>query len=493
MSRLHSSAPMLLLRRRSSSTSTSLPSHRAPHVALAAATERARFGTLSPEEAHELFDELLQQATPVPERALNGFLAALARAPAPATCSDGLSLVVALFSRMSRGHGPPVASPTVHTYSILLDCCCRARQPDLALAFFGCFLRAGFKGDEVIINTLLKVLCHAKRTDEAADVLLHRITHLGCVPNAISYNTVIKGLCDGSRSQHALELLRMMAKQEAGCSPDVVSYTTVIPGFLKEGKFSMASNLFHEMVQQGVVPDVVTYNSMIDVLCKRGRSKEARQILDCAILKSLKPNIVTYSTMLHGILIYAHAKCGLVDEAFLIFEDIQKQGMKPNVVTYSAMIDAFCGKGRMNDAIEQFNQMIDMGVRPDVQTYRCLIQGYCTHGHLGRAKELVYEMMEKSIGCPGVVFFNSIMNNLCKEGRVTDAQDIFDFMKHIGEKPNVITFNSLIDGYCLVGKMQIASSLEYMMIWYRLALSLMQLRTIHLLMDTLKLEWWMLR
>ncbi|KAK1632777.1 hypothetical protein QYE76_007092 [Lolium multiflorum] len=297
--------------RRSSSTSTSLLTHRPPHVALAAATARVRSGTLTPEDAHNLFDELLLQATPVPARALNAFLAALARAPAsaPAACSDGLSLTVALFSRMSRGHGPPVASPTVHTYGILLDCCCRARHPDLALAFFGRFLRAGLKANNLIVSPLLKVLCQAKRTDEAADVLLHRMPHLGCEPNSISYNMVFKGLCDGSRSQHALDLLRMMAKQEVGCSPDVVSYNTVIHGFLKEGKFSTASNLFHEMVQQGVVPDVVTYNSMIDALCKRGRSREARQILDCGILKGLKPNIVTYSTMLHG---YAKEGC-LVD------------------------------------------------------------------------------------------------------------------------------------------------------------------------------------
>jgi pentatricopeptide repeat protein len=92
-----------------------------------------------------VFDELLHQDTPVPAGALNGFLAALARAPASTACSDGLSLAFALFNRMPRGDGAPVPPPTVHTYGILLDCCCRARHQDLAFAFFGRFLRAGFK------------------------------------------------------------------------------------------------------------------------------------------------------------------------------------------------------------------------------------------------------------------------------------------------------------------------------------------------------------
>ena len=64
MSRLSSTStmpmPCLCLRRRLSSTSTSRPSrYWDPRAAFAAATERVRAGTLSPVDAHQLFDELL--------------------------------------------------------------------------------------------------------------------------------------------------------------------------------------------------------------------------------------------------------------------------------------------------------------------------------------------------------------------------------------------------------------------------------------------------
>ena len=73
MSRLSSTSttpiPCLRLRRRLSSTSTSRPSRCwDSRAAFAAATERVRAGTLSPVDAHQLFDELLGQANPVPER-----------------------------------------------------------------------------------------------------------------------------------------------------------------------------------------------------------------------------------------------------------------------------------------------------------------------------------------------------------------------------------------------------------------------------------------
>jgi hypothetical protein len=83
----YSTTPVSGIRRRrlSSTTTSRAPPSRpwSPHAAFDAAMERVRAGKLSPEDAHHLFDELLRQATPVPERSLDGFLAALARARTP--------------------------------------------------------------------------------------------------------------------------------------------------------------------------------------------------------------------------------------------------------------------------------------------------------------------------------------------------------------------------------------------------------------------------
>nr|CAB3468743.1 unnamed protein product [Digitaria exilis] len=98
------------------------PSPRAPNLALVAATERVRSGAFGAEDARHLLDELLRYGTPVPVRPLNGFLAALARAPSSSACSDGPALAVSFFCRMSRAAGPRVMSLSFHTYGILMDC-----------------------------------------------------------------------------------------------------------------------------------------------------------------------------------------------------------------------------------------------------------------------------------------------------------------------------------------------------------------------------------
>jgi pentatricopeptide repeat protein len=186
--------------------------------ALIVATERLRSGTFSPGDAHHLFDELLHQGTPVPERPLDGFLAVLARAPASDACSDGPALAIDLFCRMNRGAGPQVFRPTRYTYDIFMDCCCRTRRLDLTLAAFGRLPRTGIGVNVVAFSSLPRGLCHAKRTEEAMCVLLNRMPKLGCVPDVFSYTIVLKGLCGNGRSQRALEILCTMGKGGA-CLP----------------------------------------------------------------------------------------------------------------------------------------------------------------------------------------------------------------------------------------------------------------------------------
>jgi pentatricopeptide repeat protein len=176
--------------------------------------------TLSPELAHQLFGKLLRQPVKVPERALNGFFAALARAPPSIACPDGPALAITLFQQMARAGQRPVTAPTIYTYNILIGCCCHTHRPDLGPAFFGHLLKTGIRENVVTFNNLLKCLCDMKRTEEALDVLLHKMPNN--LPNVISYSIILKGFCNNGRSQHALDLLRMMTKKGANHSPNMV-------------------------------------------------------------------------------------------------------------------------------------------------------------------------------------------------------------------------------------------------------------------------------
>jgi pentatricopeptide repeat protein len=273
-----------------------------------------------------MFDALLSQANPVPVRFLNAFLAALARAPAG---RQGPALAMALFNRVFREEGGlQVAPRSVHTYGILMDCCCRARHPDLGLAVFGRLLRTGLKTDQITANTFLKCLCYTEQTDKVVNTLLHRMSELGCAPDAFSYSFVLKGLCDNSRSQQALDLLQMVVKEGGACSLDVVVYNTVIHGLCNEGEVSKACNLFHGMMQQGVVPDAVTYSMIIHGLFKVGEVSKAELVIRRMVDEGVQPDKVTYYSMIHG-----YSSLGQRKEAGKMFGEMISRGLQPNIVT----------------------------------------------------------------------------------------------------------------------------------------------------------------
>jgi pentatricopeptide repeat protein len=325
-----------------------------PIAAFSAATASVHKGTLSPEDAHHMFDKLLRQATPVPGRFLNAFLAALARAPSSDACRDGPALALALFNRVCREEeeGLQVAPLSGHTYNILMDFCCRARRPDLGLAIFGLFLMTGIKTNPIIVSTFLKCLCYAKRTDEAVDVLLRRMPDLPCAPNTFSCAIVAKGLCDDGRSQQALDLLQMVAKQGGTCSLGVVSYTTVIDGFLKEGQVSKACNLFHGMKQQRVMPNVVTYTSIIAALFKARAVDKAELFLRQMLHDGVQPGKLTYNIMIHG-----YSSLGQWKEASKMLKEMKSQGLTLNIATWNSLITSLHKHGRSHEAAGFFDSI----------------------------------------------------------------------------------------------------------------------------------------
>lgn len=66
--------------------------------------------------------------------------------------------------------------------------------------------------------------------------------------------------------------------------------------------------------------------------------------------------------------------------------------------------------------------MPNRGCTPDSYTYGTLINGLCRLGKIGEAKELFKEMETK--GCsPSVVTYTSLIHGLCQSGNLDEAMD----------------------------------------------------------------------
>ncbi|MCI48289.1 pentatricopeptide repeat-containing protein, partial [Trifolium medium] len=64
--------------------------------------------------------------------------------------------------------------------------------------------------------------------------------------------------------------------------------------------------------------------------------------------------------------------------------------------------------------------------------------------------------MESQRISPDVFTYSALINGLCKESRLDEANGLFDEMCGIGLVPNGVTFTTLIDGQCKDGKLDLA-------------------------------------
>ncbi|CAL9003611.1 unnamed protein product [Prunus brigantina] len=141
---------------------------------------------------------------------------------------------------------------------------------------------------------------------------------------------------------------------------------------------------------------------------------------------------------------------------FLKMEDFQ---CKPTQKSYITILGILVEENQlkiafsssMGAALRIFCEMPNHGCPPDSDTYGTLINGLCKLGKIGEAKELFNEMETK--GClPSVV--TSLMDGLCKGGRSSQAMELLDLMVSKRHKPNNITYSTLLHGFCEEGKLQ---------------------------------------
>ncbi|KAI4312323.1 hypothetical protein MLD38_037143 [Melastoma candidum] len=162
--------------------------------------------------------------------------------------------------------------------------------------------------------------------------------------------------------------------------------------------------------------NLVVYSTCVDGLCKEGRADEALELLGAITSKGILPNNVTYAAMIHGLCCQ-----GRVEEALELLRVIRSKGILPNNVTYSTLIYGLCCQGKCDEARALLEEQVINGIMPNAYSYASLIQG------LSVCSQWIEEMVYRGIK-PGLYTFTVLIDGLGKEGKIDEAQCIFDVM-----------------------------------------------------------------
>jgi len=159
--------------------------------------------------------------------------------------------------------------PNEVTFGILLDVCVEVGELDKAKRIFDELYQSGIHMNVVHCTSFIKGLAHARRMGDARAVLQEMARSPSSKPDLITYATLVKGYIEMGHFIDATEMLHQMS--ENGIQPDTVVCNNVLSGCLSHKlKASVVSRIWKELQGLGMKPTTVTLSILLNALVQHG-------------------------------------------------------------------------------------------------------------------------------------------------------------------------------------------------------------------------------
>nr|GFC91688.1 hypothetical protein [Tanacetum cinerariifolium] len=142
-----------------------------------------------------------------------------------------------------------------------------------------------------------------------------------------------------------------------------------------------------------------------------------------------------------------------MDDAMLIYHEMNEKGFKPNCVTYNRMIQSCFSAERfedthklLDDALSMYDLLSeDSKLNSDTSIIEVLLDGLSDCGELDFAREIFECLSARGIKpTPGI--YTSMICGFCEEGLINDAKQFLE-MEENHCWPTTDTYNYLLRAY----------------------------------------------
>lgn len=218
---------------------------------------------------------------------------------------------------------------------------------------------------------------------------------------------------------------------------DVVTWNAMITGYAQNGLSNEAIMLFNGMKDTGVNPDKITLIGVLSACASIGALDLGKWVDKYASQRGLQHDIFVATA-----LIDMYAKCGSIDDALKVFEDMPVT----NEVSWNAMISALAFNGQAHEALLLFERMSKEGgaARPNDVTLIGVLSA-CVHAGLVDEGRRLFDLMSSSFGLiPKIEHYSCMVDLYARAGHLSEA---WDFVERMPEKVDEIVVGALL-GAC---------------------------------------------
>ncbi|KAF2307681.1 hypothetical protein GH714_030790 [Hevea brasiliensis] len=366
---------------------------------------------------------------------------------------------LSLFIRMKRSE---YAWPDKYTYPSLIRSCsneCRLKEGEI---FHGSAIRCGVSDDIYVGSSLVdfygkckEIFSARKAFDEMTErnvvswtAIVVGYANVGDMDNATrmfvqmpernltSWNAMIGGLVGDMASARALF--------EKSPERDIIAWGALISGYAQNGQPNEAVKIFLEMESMNVKPDEYIMVSLMSV-CAQVGSLDFAKWVDCYLCQS---SIDKGQTHVIAALIDMNAKCGNMDRAKKLFEEMPKR----DLISYCSMIQGLSIHGCAEEAVGLFNRMLNERLIPDEAAFTVILAA-CSRGGLVKEGSHYFETMKNKYSIvPSPDHYACMVDLLSRSGQLKAA---FELLNSMPVEPHASAWGALLGACKLYGEVEL--------------------------------------
>ncbi|KAI3870740.1 hypothetical protein MKX03_024094 [Papaver bracteatum] len=262
------------------------------------------------------------------------------------------------------------------------------------------------------------------------------------IRNLYSWNNMLSGYAKLGLVEPAERLFGQMQEK------DVVSWNTMVISFAKNGFHGKALSYFDHLRRSSIEFDHFSFAGVLITCVKLENVGLTQQVHAQILVAGLLSNMVLSSSTVD-----AYAKCGLIKDAFKLFNGM----MEKDVLAWTTMVSGYANSGDLESARELFAQMPE----PNPVSWTVLIEAYVRNGQGHEALKLFEEMTLRGFRPDRFVFSSS----LCACSSIASlnyGKQIHTRLIQMDFVPNTVVVCSLIDMYSKCGCLDIARRVFYL-------------------------------
>ncbi|CAM8952484.1 unnamed protein product [Rhodiola kirilowii] len=266
------------------------------------------------------------------------------------------------------------AVPNAFTFSFALKACEILKERSKCWEVHGRIVRTGIVSDVVVGTNLMRCYGGCGLIDAARKVFDEMYER-----DLVCWNAMIACYCQLGLHQNAVEFYDLMRDSDAGL--DGFTLVGLLSACAHVGALNLGSEIHVFARENEFMGNVYVGNALIDMYAKCGSLDEALDVFNEMQMR----DDFTWNSMIVGFGIH-----GQGDKAIAVFNQMLSAGFKPSLITFLGILIGCSHQGLVNEGIEHFDAMrTTFSLKPDVKHYGAMVDLFGRAGMMDKAYEII--------------------------------------------------------------------------------------------------------